>query len=310
MADDHFGVGLDRQPPLPALPPIPTLDEVQPSREMRGGYDFCTLCNVLATESHLVSESHRRRLEWSKQAPSALAVAETAIQPLMPRPDWMEVNDEFELCTLCGKHATDGHLASEKHRQRVEWHEWSRENGLQPATSDGTPARWGDPSNFEWRVWGCNSPGEGMPWWWCRLCDQWADDQHVQSRRHTQRVEWGADWYLNDAALPALTDRGAVDDADAWRQGIRQPVQEPSRSPWQQAWSEEHQQHYYWHEQTRETQWDPPLEFYEPVMARATPAKPPMREPLPWVARAQTCRPPVVPVVPVADSLVRDVKWC
>merc|ERR1711957_776957 len=153
-------------------------------------------------------------------------------------------------------YATDGHLASDKHLQRVEWREWCIVNGS--ATCDETPARWGDPAHFELRVWSGNSPGDGTPWWWCRLCDQWADDCHIRSRKHTKRAQWDTDWYLGDGGVQALTDRRSPADEDLWRHGIREQVQTPSHSPWQQAWSEEHQQFYYWHEETRAAQWDPP----------------------------------------------------
>ncbi|CAK0831364.1 unnamed protein product, partial [Prorocentrum cordatum] len=105
---------------------------------------------------------------------------------------WIQMKDGYHFCLLCHTFATDGHLASERHHRRVEWHEWwgSEEQLSQLRVQDqhgeqkGPPASWGSPEYFVWR--------EG--WWWCRVCSQWGTLEHVQGRRHQRRLQW-AEWY-------------------------------------------------------------------------------------------------------------------
>ena len=61
--------------------------------QRRGGDVYCTLCSDVATQTHLFSEEHRRRVE-------DLA------------------HDKCAVCMICKKLATREHLASDEHRQR------------------------------------------------------------------------------------------------------------------------------------------------------------------------------------------------
>lgn len=227
------------------------------------------------------------------------------------RPSWVEVKDGFDFCTLCHVFATDGHLASERHRKKLWWHEWSI---LLHDPDLGPPEIWGDATHFEWR--------EG--WWWCRLCARWADGSHVQGKRHLKRYEW-ADWYMSEdnsirsetsssmAAISAEDDSSAPVAAisggfgetrsktepwgPSWQAAVRAralppainsgqvvarqsaPPKEPAAStvqtapaplepdskpdvlggsPWRREWSDDHRRNYFWNEHTGESRWDLP----------------------------------------------------
>ena len=58
VRDEEFGLDLSAQHSVPAC------GEVRPPwLELRGGYDFCSLCSHFATDGHLASEGHRRRVQ-------------------------------------------------------------------------------------------------------------------------------------------------------------------------------------------------------------------------------------------------------
>ena len=63
-----------------------------------------------------------------------------------PRPEWLEYRTDWEYwCTLCEKHATDGHLQSDAHMKKVWWYNTSR---ILPGA--GAPMAPGNPDHFVW----------------------------------------------------------------------------------------------------------------------------------------------------------------
>lgn len=239
--------------------------------EVRDGYDFCSLCNIFATDGHLSSAGHRKKLDWHEwMLTSGDAIAGTSnsdgpavesIQPFMPQPAWIEDRGGFRFCTLCNIFATDGHLASEKHQRRVEWYD-SPDSGFVADPNGVLPQSWGDPAHFERR----------QNWWWCKLCGQWADALHIVSKRHKQRVGWG-DWYLsvNGSSLPAITS-GHEDPSDKhseppepWGPGwaaASPPVPAPhatAKNVWHTAYSDEHGRPYFFNSTTGERVWELPV---------------------------------------------------
>lgn len=183
------------------------------------------------------------------------------------RPLWHSVKDGFAFCTFCRVFATDGHLASEKHKNREQWYRnWGTQDLVPLAARDGPPAAWGNPSHFEWR--------EG--WWWCLLCNQWADPCHVQGKRHQKRTQW-PEWYGTEALDDARSEASAATEAldsgtstaasssggrsaepDPWGPAwdrVRAAPTEPEPSPWRSTWSQEHGRCYRYNIDTGERTW-------------------------------------------------------
>eukprot|EP00747_Dinoflagellata_sp_TGD_P185228 gnl/TRDRNA2_/TRDRNA2_41663_c0_seq1.p1 gnl/TRDRNA2_/TRDRNA2_41663_c0~~gnl/TRDRNA2_/TRDRNA2_41663_c0_seq1.p1 ORF type:complete len:411 (+),score=74.66 gnl/TRDRNA2_/TRDRNA2_41663_c0_seq1:37-1233(+) len=221
---------------------------------------YCPHCDRVIPgyqlEQHLDSKKHTNYMEELRRM--------QAIEYRQRRgelPDWMEVREGAEFCRLCSAFATDGHLASDKHRKRLGWHESQAScqpcaelaNGSSSSSTaiavaraaahsgsagyagQGTdpPAHWGDPRLFMFE--------DG--WWRCRLCDQWADDSHVGGNKHLKRLDH-IGYYLGEELRDATA-------ASASLPGDLEP-------PWKCAWSADQQRYYYYNEETKSVQWDRP----------------------------------------------------
>ena len=96
-------------------------------------------------------------------------------------PSWLELrySDAWGIrhwfCTLCSMWADHGHINSIKHKQKLKY-----------LSSDDPPVRDSSGPVPDWlvlRMW----PEGSCESWYCTLCDAFADQLHLASRRHTGR---------------------------------------------------------------------------------------------------------------------------
>jgi hypothetical protein len=117
-------------------PQLPEYDK--PWFKVKDGEWFCMLCNQFATEGHLGSERHRKNEaepEWygftgagpigGHASSSSTTLALTNGGPLATFAhtaqfnfQWFKQIDGEWYCNLCNKWATDGHIATTKHKTR------------------------------------------------------------------------------------------------------------------------------------------------------------------------------------------------
>lgn len=208
--------------------------DVQRGREeglvqRREGTWYCPACELEVNEGfierHVESQRHRRY----KDARRHLAeVAERHSRGELP--EWMELRNGVEYCKLCHNFASEAHLESAKHRQRIEYRQRYGALGIPQLalpspdaivphvpTVLALPAGWGDPSFYEWKAErGCL---------WCRLCWKNADESHVYSERHRARMA-DPEPFLRNSVLQALTwsSPGLL--------AALPPASAPSSGPW------------------------------------------------------------------------------
>lgn len=228
-----------------------------------------------AHDADLGAPSSSANAAWQLARCPGLAQQSVALVQSSRRPNWLEVKDGYDYCSLCRHFATDGHLASERHKARALWQEWSESQAQAPAEDLtrqlGPPAAWGDPAHFEFR--------EG--WWWCRLCQQWSDAGHVEGKRHLKRAHWcqwygieddgarsdpgsgsghGEDSAASTSAGTSATRRSTSASEDepwgpAWAASVRLPKASPG---WRSAFSQDHGRTYFFNPTTGERCWELP----------------------------------------------------
>jgi len=117
--------------------------EVPEWMEIREGQEFCKLCWNYATEGHILSSKHQKRvahlhryegvqpLTDAAAPPSMIAGAAPAVAPMLAsppvlpsswgNPDFYEWKPESQTlwCKLCYKNADESHVYSIKHQQRA-----------------------------------------------------------------------------------------------------------------------------------------------------------------------------------------------
>mmetsp|Transcript_51690 Transcript_51690/g.123043 ORF Transcript_51690/g.123043 Transcript_51690/m.123043 type:complete len:291 (+) Transcript_51690:82-954(+) len=223
-------------------------------------------------------------------------------QPRQPEPyvaDYEDWNKEYFVlrpdgeyfCTLCNAYATEGHIASEKHKNRVAW----QESKTAEPDADSEYSR----PYFELKEDG------GVEGWYCNLCNQWADEWHLKGKKHVkQRDYWEAEQQQQDKGKgkgkckpaastgvskqpeveswtkhwheqyarpywhnrrtgesvwvdPTETARKAAEEAKK-KEEDRQAAMTKPTSVWQRVWSAEHKQHYWHNTATNVTQWHAP----------------------------------------------------
>jgi len=81
------------------------------------GWDYCRLCSLFATDEHLQSRSHLRKVQWHN---SATDPSEGPPQT-WGNPDHFELREGFWRCRLCRKWADDCHIESKHHAKQVAW---------------------------------------------------------------------------------------------------------------------------------------------------------------------------------------------
>ncbi len=121
-------------------------------------------------------------------------------------PDWMTYDNGYPYCMLCGKYATEDHLASYPHTQRLASHNYwapmiAAAGGGQPPGGGTTddhvtaqllsgvlPAASGDPRCYRWE-------GDGFH---CRLCWKNVTVGHLNSIGHRRRMQEAPRILLHD----------------------------------------------------------------------------------------------------------------
>jgi len=108
-------------------------------------------------------------------------------------PEWVQVRDGVEFCSLCQKNLTEGHILSAKHQKRLAYvHQYGGLEALGAlpdaagmgegalVAAGSLPAAWGNPAFYEWK------PESACLW--CKLCHKNADESHVYSEKHLRRT--------------------------------------------------------------------------------------------------------------------------
>ena len=122
------------------------------------------------------------------------------------KPRWSGWENGEMYCKACSKFVTDAHLSTPKHEQRVKEFNvaeakrscrWAAPAGnstgasasglgaplTQAAASDDIPPPpHGDPSFYEWDA--------GQYKWKCLLCNAYAEDSHIESRKHKNQAKY------------------------------------------------------------------------------------------------------------------------
>lgn len=209
----------------------------KPWIELKGGYQHCWLCQAYATDGHIASEKHKRRVYWYQ-------VQEENDRQLEPRPEWVETREGFKFCTLCRVYVTPEHLRSLRHQKNVKWHEGWKDWSDGKKEEETLPSTWGDPKYFERR--------EG--WWHCTLCSTWATEQHCLGQRHTRAVhndEYASrgDSFQENEKRPYYSDYGSPWNGKPWKSIHSKAAAEPAISegkrrqldsePWGPGWDED-----------------------------------------------------------------------
>ncbi|CAE8596158.1 unnamed protein product [Polarella glacialis] len=148
---------------------------------------------------------------------------------------WFERKDGEFYCNLCGAWATDGHVASDRHKAREDnpgWYGYG--DGTVP---DGYDKPWfTDKGNREYS---------------CELCNAMATDGHIASDRHKKRA---ADPKLY--GFPEVGEEGAT---SATTGAIQMASDEVLPAPWVQYISPKDQKPYFHNPDTKATQWERPV---------------------------------------------------
>jgi len=194
-------------------------------------------CDNAATEEHLLSQKHKKRLKLNhlqladglvQQSLPDSSTASSSVtcmpcRPVQPvgDPIFFEWKPDFSTwwCKLCWKQVDDNHLLSRNHQKRVYYqlrgiNDYLRESsvGVQaalpnysdaaPTSTTPVPAITEQPrpdGDPEWYYW-----RQDMLQWFCRLCRRFADQGHVMGKEHKKRVgyqEMGIN-YLEPSPYP------------------------------------------------------------------------------------------------------------
>ena len=194
---------------------------------------FCPACEVEVAkgylERHVTTVRHIRHQDYLRHF-EKLAEKERRGE----LPPWMEIRRGWRYCTVCQNYATEPHVASAKHQRRL-WYFEQEFGATQPSAltcgaagppapgacaaagsntevpagrapivhqlwkADEVPPKWGNPAVYEWK--------DELHCWWCKLCWKCADNAHVYSDKHQNRMRH-PEWFLQDLEdLPELYER-------------------------------------------------------------------------------------------------------
>ena len=133
--------------------------------EIRDGVEYCTLCWKYGSKEHYESYKHSNKVWWWKNclqsqrstqqavpAPSVSAAGPqkdaavygamlASLSPPPGDPSWYswQARTQTWQCELCWKTADDNHIASTKHKRKVQWMENETLMGALPVPVAGPP---------------------------------------------------------------------------------------------------------------------------------------------------------------------------
>ena len=205
-------------------------DDWKPVRLDKGWWCKCCWCKVGPGDElqvHLGTTKHKR---WENHSKRYLDLVERAESGLLP--DWIRVKNFGEWCTLCEAPASGQHTTSRRHKWLQQQWEEARSRPIRPAptaadavelTSIQLRSVPGDlaVTSASAGTWFCPSQSSdslGLPdyllqdggqarfyewkaqhWkWYCKLCDKFAEQAHVDSAMHRKRATWPDSYLLVD----------------------------------------------------------------------------------------------------------------
>jgi hypothetical protein len=141
-------------------------------------------------EDHLKSTRHLKMLAWHEEYRLDQQRFDNGEYPF--NQPWMTLLNGKRYCRICHMEATEGHIASQKHKKWVQWCEQQQNGGpapvqaalgaikwsSMPSDEPVFPHEWGNPAHFKWQ----------NDQWYCLLCYKYADDNHCASEKHLKRA--------------------------------------------------------------------------------------------------------------------------
>jgi len=238
-----------------------------PWLEVKGGFDWCSLCQVFATDGHLSSDRHLRKVEWREcMGGDAAAWHDPAQGP--PRswgdPTQFEWRGGWWWCRICSQWADGFHVEGKRHQRRAPWAEWyllCDSDGL-ACEAIGFDGGESPPAILEGSETSFGRDGLSSR----QGCDPWGPkwEAAVKAARggsaRNRRRGWGGahesarESSAADGAFAETAGRSALGPSSvAQRSGTT-----AQEALWRREWSEKHQQSYFWNEATGESRWDLP----------------------------------------------------
>ena len=192
-------------------------------------------------------------------------------------PWWIEARDGWAFCFVCNRYVTSDHITSNAHIDRVKrweedkkiqeeepnaeaqavWHDWLLKNPFSAMAQDanstaaaasapsslpqrsgailyatpigGPDPAWGDSTYFQF--------SQEKGWWWCKVCKQWSDDNHVKGKKHLNKVDYlvqHAQARENRVACTAREVQADHFDADVEQANLS--AQDIAFDPWGPNW--------------------------------------------------------------------------
>jgi len=227
------------------------------------GYDFCRLCRTFATDGHLTSDRHRRKLDNFEQwggvnneytdewLQDGLHLQDTSSPPkFWGDPAHFEWRAGWWWCKLCWQWADGAHTQGQRHLKRAEWPEWF---DYYYSSSDDMAA---------WReIVQKDGGARGASWEECRGGRQWS--LLALGSGGVREVDTDNPWSANADGLPSddpwanFSSRGDAPPAN-FATADPKPATGPSTAQvgkWQAAYSQEHDRIYFYNRTTKQRTW-------------------------------------------------------
>lgn len=241
--------------------------EKAPYFEVRNGWAYCTLCRKHLTDGHLMSKSHKYRvemLEWESQwkeensaEASSLAITpvDATSQERPPtcwgNPDFFEWKDDWRWwCILCSQWSDYGHVNGKRHQGKVAWAEYCNDDGdyegvfpnRQELEDLGTQALHDRPKP------------EIDPWG-----PEWVDVKAIENGPSDSTGASGSSAPAV-SCYPCGFGLAAAGPARIFLDALASVAPSEAAPPpgWKKVWSDEYKLDYYWNTATDETTWEMP----------------------------------------------------
>ena len=240
--------------------------------EARDGWAFCFVCNRYVTSDHITSNAHIDRVKsWEEDKHFQEEEPNAEAQAVWD--DWLQENPFSGMAQDANSTAAAASAPSSLPQ---------RSGAILYATPIGGPdPAWGDSTYFQF--------SQEKGWWWCKLCKQWSDDNHVKGKKHLNKVDHlvqHAQARENRVACTAREAQADHFDADVeqanlsaqdiafdpwgpnWKKKMRRTQKRANQvpPPWRKEWSDIHQRSYYWNPDTGETTWEIPKRRPNPAI--------------------------------------------